>query len=95
MFWGYSLAYGRNGGPFIGDLHNFGMINVMAAPAITSDTIPEIVFCLYQMFFCACVSLSLTNNLRGCFGPISEGLEPASRGLRLWFFFVGSRHRLT
>jgi hypothetical protein len=27
-FWGFSLAFSRTGGPFIGDLSNFGMINV-------------------------------------------------------------------
>lgn len=54
MFWGYSLAYSRTGGPFIGDLANFGMRNVMAAPSPGNATIPEIVFCIYQMLFCAC-----------------------------------------
>lgn len=28
MFWGFSLAFSRTGGPFIGDLSNFGLINV-------------------------------------------------------------------
>ncbi|EOO01566.1 putative ammonium transporter protein [Phaeoacremonium minimum UCRPA7] len=54
MFWGYSLAYSRTAGPFIGDLANFGMKNVVAAPSIGNPTIPEIVFCLYQLLFCAC-----------------------------------------
>jgi Amt family ammonium transporter len=27
-FWGFSLAFSRTGGPFIGDLSNFGMRNV-------------------------------------------------------------------
>ncbi|EFW99832.1 ammonium transporter [Grosmannia clavigera kw1407] len=54
MFWGYSLAYSRTAGPFIGDLANFGMKHVMAAPSIGNNTIPEIVFCLYQLLFCAC-----------------------------------------
>lgn len=51
MFWGYSLAYSRNASPFIGTLHNFGMMNVMAAPSPGSAYLPEIVFCLYQLFF--------------------------------------------
>lgn len=51
MFWGYSLAYSRTAGPFIGDLKNFGMKNVMAAPSPGSAVIPEIVFCLYQLLF--------------------------------------------
>jgi Amt family ammonium transporter len=54
MFWGYTLAYSRTAGPFIGDMANFGMRNVMAAPSAGSAVIPEIVFCLYQMLFCAC-----------------------------------------
>lgn len=54
MFWGYSLAYSRTAGPFIGDLANFGMKNVAAAPSIGGSNIPEIVFCLYQLMFCAC-----------------------------------------
>ena len=28
MFWGFSLAFSRTGGPFIGDLSNFGLMNV-------------------------------------------------------------------
>ena len=40
MFWGYSLAYSRTAGPFIGDLANFGMKNVMAAPSPGSAVIP-------------------------------------------------------
>lgn len=54
MFWGYSLAYSRTAGPFIGDLKNFGMMHVLAAPSPGSAVIPEIVFCLYQLLFCAC-----------------------------------------
>ncbi|KAK7529709.1 ammonium transporter MepA [Phyllosticta paracitricarpa] len=54
MFWGYSLAYSRTAGPFIGDLANFGLIDVQVAPSPGSAFIPEIVFCLYQLLFCAC-----------------------------------------
>ncbi|TKA33792.1 hypothetical protein B0A50_00628 [Salinomyces thailandicus] len=54
MFWGYTLAYSRTAGPFIGDMANFGMMGVQAAPSPGSAVIPEIVFCLYQMLFCAC-----------------------------------------
>lgn len=70
MFWGYSLAYSRTGNAFIGNLDNFGLKNVMAAPSPGSAFLPEIVFCklpkqcanhsyslssgLYQMLFCAC-----------------------------------------
>ena len=54
IFWGYSLAYSRTAGPFIGDLANFGMRNVMVAPSPGSSFLPEIVFCFYQLLFCAC-----------------------------------------
>ena len=54
MFWGYSLAYSRTAGPFIGDLANFGMKNVVAAPSPGSSYLPEIVFCFYQLLFCIC-----------------------------------------
>jgi Amt family ammonium transporter len=54
MFWGYSLAYARDASPFIGTLKNFGLKDVMAAPSPGSDNLPEIVFCFYQLLFCAC-----------------------------------------
>jgi Amt family ammonium transporter len=54
MFWGYSLAYSRTASAFIGNLDNFGLKNVMSAPSPGSVLLPEIVFCLYQMLFCAC-----------------------------------------
>ncbi|KAK7744233.1 hypothetical protein SLS53_003754 [Cytospora paraplurivora] len=54
MFWGYSLTYSRTAGPFIGNLANFGLRHVAAAPSIGNPAIPEIVFCLYQLLFCAC-----------------------------------------
>lgn len=54
IFWGFSLAYSRTAGKFIGDLENFGMRNVVAAPSVGSAVIPDIVFCLYQMMFAAC-----------------------------------------
>ena len=54
MFWGYSLAYSRTASPFIGNMDNFGLKNVMSAPSPGSALLPEIVFCLYQMLFCAC-----------------------------------------
>lgn len=38
MFWGYSLAYSRTAGPFIGDLANFGLRNVSAAPSIGNSS---------------------------------------------------------
>ncbi|KAK2780930.1 hypothetical protein FQN53_000882 [Emmonsiellopsis sp. PD_33] len=54
MFWGYSLAYSRTAGPFIGNLDNFGLRNVLVAPSPGSPYLPEIVFCYFQLLFCAC-----------------------------------------
>ncbi|EXJ66927.1 uncharacterized protein A1O5_10122 [Cladophialophora psammophila CBS 110553] len=56
-FWGFSLAFSRTGGPFIGDLKNFGMIDVMAAPSWGSAVIPDIVFAFYELMFCACATM--------------------------------------
>lgn len=50
MLWGYSLAYSRTGGSFIGNLDNVGMRNVWMA---AQGSIPDLVFCLYQLMFCA------------------------------------------
>lgn len=49
MFWGYSLAYSRSASPFIGNMDNFGLKNVMSAPSPGSSFLPEIVFCRYLM----------------------------------------------
>ncbi|OJJ37141.1 hypothetical protein ASPWEDRAFT_182036 [Aspergillus wentii DTO 134E9] len=57
MFWGYSLAYSRDGGPFIGSLKNFGLMDVMVAPSPGSPVLPEIVFCYFQLLFCVCTVL--------------------------------------
>lgn len=54
MFWGYTLAYSRNGGPFIGTLQSFGLKGVLVAPSPGSDVLPEIVFCYFQLLFCVC-----------------------------------------
>jgi Amt family ammonium transporter len=59
IFWGYSLAYSRDAGPFIGTLTNFGLKGVMAAPSPGSAVLPEIVFVLYQLLFCACTVSSI------------------------------------
>lgn len=34
MFWGYTIAFSRNGGPFIGDFTNFAMKNVRFLPRL-------------------------------------------------------------
>jgi Amt family ammonium transporter len=57
MFWGFSLAYSRTASPFVGDLKNFGLINVTSAPSIGSPYVPDIVFCFYQLPFAACATM--------------------------------------
>jgi ammonium transporter, Amt family len=54
---GFSLAYSRTASPFIGNLKNFGLTNVTAAPSIGSPYIPDIVFCFYQLLFAACETM--------------------------------------
>lgn len=50
MLWGYSLAYSRTGGSFIGNMDHVGLQNVWMAP---QGMVPDLVFCLYQLLFCA------------------------------------------
>ena len=53
MFWGYSLAFSSTASSFIGDLANFGMMNVGVQPS-ASTVIPTLVYALYQLFFATC-----------------------------------------
>lgn len=53
FFWGYSLAFSKTAGPFIGNLDNIGLRNVLAAPSTGSPRIPDLLFCVYQGMFAA------------------------------------------
>ena len=53
FFWGYSLAFSHTAGKFIGDLQNFGFMNVLAAPSVGSPRIPDLLFAVYQGMFAA------------------------------------------
>ncbi|CAI4216228.1 unnamed protein product [Parascedosporium putredinis] len=53
FFWGYSLTFSHTAGPFIGNLANFGFRNVLAAPSVASDRIPDLLFAVYQGMFSA------------------------------------------
>jgi len=58
-FWGYSLAFSHtatNG--FIGNLDNFGFINVLGDPSPGSPLIPELLYSAFQMEF-ACVTAGI------------------------------------
>ncbi|KAA8914587.1 methylammonium permease 3 [Sphaerosporella brunnea] len=48
-FIGYSLAYSETAGPFIGNFKNIGLKDVAAKPI---GLIPEILFAIFQCFFC-------------------------------------------
>ncbi len=69
FFWGYSLAFSHTAtSPFIGDLSNFGLKDVLGAPSVGSAALPDLLFCLYQGMFAAityaarCVSPQLTRS---------------------------------
>ncbi|EMD01019.1 hypothetical protein BAUCODRAFT_61123 [Baudoinia panamericana UAMH 10762] len=53
FFWGYSLAFSHEAGPFIGTLDNFGFHNVLAQPSVGSARIPDLMFAVYQGMFAA------------------------------------------
>lgn len=53
FFWGYSLAFSHNAGPFIGRLDNFGLMDVLGHPSVGSERIPDLLFCVYQGMFAA------------------------------------------
>ncbi|MHB8896727.1 MAG: ammonium transporter [Candidatus Geothermincolia bacterium] len=52
VLFGYTLAFGRNIGGFIGSLHYAGLTGVGAGPALAyAPTIPHLGFVFYQMMF--------------------------------------------
>lgn len=53
FFWGYSLAFSHTAGPFIGDLSNFGFMNVLAQASVGSAKTPDLLFAVYQGMFAA------------------------------------------
>jgi Amt family ammonium transporter len=60
FFWGYSLAFSKTAGPYIGNLDNIGFRNVLGAPSVGSTKIPDLMFAVYQgMFACITVALAI------------------------------------
>ncbi|KAJ7182524.1 ammonium transporter [Mycena crocata] len=58
-FWGYSLAFSSSAtNGYIGNLRNFGLRKVLAAPSPGSPLIPELLYSFFQMEF-ACVTAGL------------------------------------
>jgi Amt family ammonium transporter len=52
-FWGFSLAFSKTGNPYIRDLANFGLMNVDLEPSTGGASIPQLLYYIYQMMFCA------------------------------------------
>ena len=63
FFWGYSLAFSHTAGKYIGDLNNFGLKGVLAAPSVGSDKVPDILFAVFQGMF-SCITLVLDTTLK-------------------------------
>lgn len=53
FFWGFSLAFSHTAGPYVGNLQNFGLKDVLAAPSVGSPRIPDLLFCVNQGMFAA------------------------------------------
>ncbi|KAA8907870.1 hypothetical protein TRICI_004877 [Trichomonascus ciferrii] len=72
FFWGYSLTFSHKAGKFIGHLDNFALMDVLAAPSVGSDSIPDILFCFYQGMFAAVTGMIMVGGAheRGRLGPM-------------------------
>ncbi|KAF1817524.1 ammonium transporter [Eremomyces bilateralis CBS 781.70] len=53
FLWGYSLTFSHHAGRFIGTLHNVGFNDVLGAPSVASDRVPDLLFAVYQGMFAA------------------------------------------
>ena len=62
---GYSLAFGGNHGGIIGDLRWIGLSNVGMKPGPYADTIPQLVFCAFQMMLSMITPALITGSLVG------------------------------
>ncbi|GMM34892.1 ammonium permease [Saccharomycopsis crataegensis] len=52
FFWGWSLTFSHDvKSGMIGSLEFFGMMNTLGAPSAGASTLPDILFCFYQMMF--------------------------------------------
>jgi ammonium transporter, Amt family len=51
VLYGYSLAFGPDVGHFVGNLDFAGLKNVGLSPGPYSDTIPDLLFCAFQLMF--------------------------------------------
>ncbi|KAG1558245.1 hypothetical protein G6F49_004675 [Rhizopus delemar] len=54
FIWGYSLTFSKTStNPFIGNLDNAFLRGVLGDTSIASNTIPDLVYCIYQCMFAA------------------------------------------
>jgi len=51
VLYGYSMAFGPDVGHFVGNLDFAGLKNVGLSPGPYSDTIPDLLFCAFQLMF--------------------------------------------
>ncbi len=51
VLYGYSMAFGPDVGHFVGNFDFAGLKNVGLAPGPYSDTIPDLLFCAFQLMF--------------------------------------------
>ncbi|KAF9579211.1 hypothetical protein BGW38_004619, partial [Lunasporangiospora selenospora] len=58
FLFGYSLAFSKTGGKFIGNFDNAFLRGVLDAPSVGSPKIPDVVFMIYQCMF-ACLTPAL------------------------------------
>lgn len=53
FFWGYSLTFSHSANFFLGNLDNIGYKDVLAQPSIASNSVPDLMFAVYQGMFAA------------------------------------------
>ncbi|GAC98876.1 ammonium transporter [Pseudozyma hubeiensis SY62] len=54
FFWGFSLAFSTgSSNKFIGNLDNFGLMNVDIQASTGGNVIPQLLYCIYQLMFAA------------------------------------------
>ncbi len=83
VLYGYSLAFGPDIGHFIGNLDYAGLKNVGLSPGPYSDTIPDLLFCAFQLMFAIITPALIT-------GAIAERMKFSSYLLFIvfWSTFV-------
>ncbi len=68
VLYGYSLAFGPDVGHFIGNFDYAGLKNVGLTPGPYSDTIPDLLFCAFQLMFAVITPALIT-------GAIAERMK--------------------